>query len=63
MHNCDTLLQQGHCHSDMKVKSVMLKLESDLDSLYEREVSFSCMSFHMAQNVNLESKIVVFMDI
>ena len=29
----------------MKVKSVMLKLENDLDSLYERQVSFSCMSF------------------
>jgi hypothetical protein len=26
----------------MKVKSVMLKLENDLDSLYKRQVSFSC---------------------
>ena len=40
-------------HSDMKVKSVMLKLENDLDSLYERQVSFSCMSFHMAQKFQL----------
>ena len=37
----------------MKVKSVMMKLENDLDSLYERQVSFSCMSFHMAQKHQL----------
>ena len=37
----------------MKVKSVMLKLENDLDCLYERQVSFSCMSFHMAQKCQL----------
>ena len=46
-HNNDTV------HSDMKVKSVMLKLENDLDSLYERQVSFSCKSFHMAQKCQL----------
>ena len=40
-------------HSDMKVNSVMLKLENDLDSLYERQVSLSCMSFHMAQKCQL----------
>ena len=48
-----TLLQQLHCHSDMKVKSVMLKLENDLDCLYERQISFSCMSFHMAHKCQL----------
>jgi hypothetical protein len=58
MHNCEYCaiygtLQQWHCHSDMKVKSVMLKLENDLDCLYERQVSFSCMSFHMAQKCQL----------
>ena len=37
----------------MKVKSVMLKLENDLDSLYERQVSFSCMSFRMAHKCQL----------
>jgi hypothetical protein len=37
----------------MKVKSVMLKIENDLDNLYERQVSFSCMSFHMAQKCQL----------
>jgi hypothetical protein len=43
-----------HCHKYMKVKSVMLKLENDLDCLYERQVSFSCMSYHMAQKCQLE---------
>jgi hypothetical protein len=37
----------------MKVKSVMLKLENDLDCLYERQVSFNCMSFHMVQKCQL----------
>ena len=40
-------------YSDMKVKSVMLKLENDLHSLYERQVSFNCMSFHMAKKYQL----------
>jgi hypothetical protein len=36
----------------------MLKLENDFDCLYERQVSFSCMSFHIwHRNANLESKI------
>jgi hypothetical protein len=50
-----TTMTLSQTHSDMKVKSVMLKLENvwDLDSLYERKVSFSCMSFHMAQKCQL----------
>ena len=31
-------------------------VENDLDCLYERQVSFSCMSFHMAQECQLGKK-------
>ena len=44
-------------HSDMKVKSVMLKFENDLDSLYERQVSFIVCLFIWHRNANLESKL------
>ena len=48
-YNNDTVTVILIYYEAMKVKSVILKLENDLDSLYERQVSFSCMSFHVAQ--------------